>query len=455
MKSPPDEKTMGVLNASSRDRKPGGKWRVIILVTLTLVLLASGSLVGLESYRQAGINEKRAEFMFELSLAESRYADVKDWPQWYKDQLPADCVHTPFEEWVAHCEQGQEGRSQLAYRIDSAINDADGGIVFETPAPTVAELEKFIEDTEPLANEAADLLQYQHLSILPLFEDGLPSSNLSTSSALRVLIQRSVVFQRLGLWDRAWDDTTTAMRLCQGWDYPTSFIHASVSILVERSAHKRISTMVRVRTPPLAVLRGWLEQPSPPTGSGRRLLELEYANTPQYMKGFDGESDESWKWFIEGSPPSWFDYMNPNLDWEDRKEAFAGKVDLIQLISKQLRSMRTVLENSHGDLSDLDSSNPLLSSYTDYPKLVFELGLLRQTTALLSRVLLARHDGDVNTAMGSAAADSTDHEVFIDGADIVIRVRYGKDLLARLPNEYADEDEFYEIFQPVRIPLKP
>ncbi|MEZ5992962.1 MAG: hypothetical protein R3E76_11470 [Planctomycetota bacterium] len=455
MKTPPDEKTLDVLNASSRDRKPGGKWRVIVLVTLTVVLLASGSLVGLESYRQAGINEKRAEFMFELSLAEARYVDVEDWPQWYKDQLPADCVHTPFEEWVAHCEQGQEDRSQLADRINKADVGDDGRIRFDSPPPTVAELEKFIEDTEPLANEAAELLQYQHLSILPPYENGLPSPNWSPNMALRMLIQRSVVFQHLGLWDKAWNDTTAAMRLCQSWDYPTSYADALTSLVFERYAHETISAMVSVRTPPPAVLRGWLEQPSPPTGYGRRLLELEYADTPQYMKGFDGESDESWKWFIEGSPPSWFDYVNPNLDWEDRKKAFAGKVDLIQLVSKQLRSMRTVLENSHGDLSDLDSSNPLLSYYTDYPKRVFELGLLRQTTALMSRVLLARHDGNVNTVMGGAASDFPDHEVFIDGTDIVIRVRYGKDLLARLPNKYADEDEFYLVFEPVRFSLNP
>ncbi|MCA8918047.1 MAG: hypothetical protein KDB68_05465 [Planctomycetes bacterium] len=453
MKTPPDEKAVETLSASSRDRKPGGKWRVIILVTLTLVLLVSGSLVALESYRQAGINEKRAEFMFELSLAEARYADVKDWPQWYKDQLPADCVHAPFEEWVAHCEQGQEGRSQLAERINRADIGADGSILFDSPAPTVAELEKFIDDTEQLSSEAAELLQYQHLSILPPFENGLPSPNWSPNMALRMLIQRSVVFRYLGLWEKAWNDATTAMRLYQRWDYPTSYADALTSLVIETYAHETISAMVSVRTPPLAVLRGWLEQPSPPTDYGRRLLELVYADTPQYMKGFDADDEESWKWFSEST--SWFDYMNPRLDWEERKATFAGHVALIQLFSQKLRAMRTVLETPHGDLSDLDSSNPLLSGYTDYPKHVFELGLLRQTTALMSRVLLARRDGNVNTVMVQAAADFPDHEVFIDGADTVVRVRYGKDLLARLPNEYADEEEFYEVFEPVRIPLKP
>lgn len=453
MKSPPDEKTLDVLNASSRDRKPGGKWRFRVAVVSVILLLIAGIPIILESYRQSEIGAAKRELATEVQLAQDRYAGVNDWPTWYQSQLPDDCDSEALAVWIARCEASGLKESRVTKWVELYVPE----IPNNHNQPSVAEFNQFIAASQAFADEARELLRYPHLSRLPSFENGSPHFTvLRALEAFHILRNRILVLTIMDRWDQAWTELESCLRVVQRWDHPCSRVDSMIGIIFETSLHRRFREMIDEHPPTPPATEALQDQPPTPDHLKREVLEYELAFFSQVAVGFDPDSPESFAEIAEVNNSHWFDYLSPTMNWTERKRAFRSNVALFNGLADYLRQIRQTLEKPNGTVSDLNNDNAFLSSLESIPADLYELSLARQGTSLLCRVLSARETNDELTSLVLKAVDEyPDHEVVVNGDSIVIRVRYGKDLLSRLPYEYADEDEFYEIFQPVRIPLTP
>lgn len=453
MTEAPDEKTQAELNAATKTRKPGDKWRVRVAVALTIVLLVGGGLFIVEAYRQSQISSARMEFAAEIQLVHDRYADVNDWPQWYHDQLPSGSDHQDLAAWIKNCRDSRVMESTV-WNWAKWYDEPD--FPDNKKRPDTGQLSQFLEDTEPLAQEAQRMLRYQSVSRLPEFEDGAPSLGiLPALRAFVLLTHRARVFQELGKLDEAWNELARALRLVQKWDHPVDRFDLGVCADTERKLHFRVAELAQTQLPTTAMVEGLREQPEIRTALKREMIENELAYFSQLMAGRSPDDPPRFFHLTEGERGVWFDYLSPELDWDGRKESFQARGMIVEALAEYLRQVRTTLETPGARVDDLDDKNPFRNRLKSIPSDLNEMALLRQGSSLLCSVLLAQQYGDLDSVMAQAVADFPDHEVYLDGELVVIRVRYSKRLAAELPCGDMSEEEFYELYEPVRLPLKP
>ena len=454
MKPPPEDESLDELNAATRPRKARGKWRIIVVVAITLVLLALGVLVVLDTHRQSGIRDSRDRYTQELAQAQARYAGVNDWPAWYTDMLPPDCNQTALPKWIENCNNEPAVTGKVCDWANSLVGyELKPG---EEPTPTEKELDDYLAATSNLADEAHAMLAYAHVSRPPHFDDGAVWFDvIPPLFAFKMLLHRVAVLRWTGDWQAAWSELDMALQLIQKWDHPCALVDMMIIMGVERTCHGYLGAMAGDNPPPDRMLERWRHQPVLPPRLDHELIEYELAFYVQRMALFDPDDEEFWESLTEQEADVRFGYLSPTLDWDDRKAAYNGTWLVLDAMTDHLRQLRSAVENPRARMSDFDEDNPMLSYFRGAAKKLFVLSLARQTSALLSSILLARGRGELQSAIGQTATEFPDHEAYLDGDKIVIRVRYDKRLLKQLPEEYEDRDEFYEQFEPIRLPLKP
>lgn len=448
MTQPPEKK------ASVPDEKRRRKWRRRLCGLFIATLMVAGVLTGTEAYRQTRVSTARAEFASEVRLAQAHYAGVDDWPQWYRDQLPPGCNHEALEVWVDHCDDSGAYTSEIVHWV-LFFDDVDS---LETETPTEDQMRQFILETAPLAEEARALLRYDHLSRLPQLHDSGFSSvrAIPVISAFRLLEQRSFVFRYLGELDNAWLELSTGLRLVQKWDHPCFSVDFALTAGIERLFHHALAEVAQQGRPRIELVEPLVRQPEIRPELTREALVHELAQLSRLFEFVDPDEPGRLAELREESELRWFDYLPLNLSWERRKDTFNARVLMFEAATEYVRQARLAIENPSGTISDVTATHVYSPGiFGKLPSRLQELAVLRKGTSLLSRILLAKQNGELESAIAQAEIDYPDHEVSLDAESIVIRVRYSKRLAAELPCEDVSEEEFYQVYEPVRLPLKP
>jgi hypothetical protein len=452
MKPPPDQKAVETLAAATAGRKARGKWRIVFVIVLALLVLAGGGLVALETVRQSSESAARREVTAQTQLIRARYADVMDWPEWYRNQLPPDCDGEALGEWINEVQASGRAEGRIADWADYCTSEG----VYEGDArlPSDADLQQFLVDTDSLARQAEDLLRFEHLAAFPAFDAGTAYfSVLPRLFAFKLLNYRTQVLQRLGDWHRLWVELETALRLALKWDHPLSLVDLMVQLGVQRLMLERFLALVSQTAPPSDMLHLLQSQPKLRPEIGRELIQYEVAFYAQLLNGFDPDDEETWTDLTSGKDRPMFSYLSPTLSWRERKEAFQGNQLVLEAWADYLLQLRTIAETPGADLKDLPAANPMLEPFRRVTPCLRQVALLRESVALASRLLLAEAASSQNAAVARAATEFPDHEVVQTDSALLVRLRYTEQLAAQLPDNLANADEFYEVYEPIKLPL--
>lgn len=424
---PPDEKTIDELNAAERGRTPRGKWRIIIAVLITLSLLLVGSLAGVEGYRHSEIRSARAKLEHEVARVDKRYESVTDWHQWYIEQLPDDCAHREFREWLDACTDSNLSESSVVQWMDVQIGDP---VDAAEPRPSVKDLEEFLNKSWQTAKDARALAPFEHIALIPEIEDGVPVYGvIATVGALQLLRHRVTALRMLGETDLAWRESTDTLRFIQRWDRPTSLVDQMVQVGTERSLISDITKLLTTGPPARDRLTALVDQPPTRQSLERDLFEFEIAFFAQVFGTLTPAERENWSLFGEEDSPEWFPYLVPDLSWKERKSAFSGEAEMTRATAEYLHQTLDVLEDPKLGVADCDPQNPLFSPLFRVPRTIAEIELRRQGLALLCQLALLEHRDEVPQAVLQLRGSYPD---YVDP---------------------EDEEQFYRHFEPVVLPL--
>ena len=447
--NPPDEKAIAELNAAEQGRKPRGKWRVIFSVVLILLIILGSPILIIELHRQAKISEAEDDIIQEGELIKARFATVDDWPEWFRDRKPKNWGGDRFSAWTKNCEFAPEIKERHD-ELDTLLADA-----FHRAGdrPERQELEQFLSETAPAYESALALRRYDCLSLVPEFKDGMPDVNaLEVLQPLRLLIMRSHAHALLGNYTEAWTGLNLSMQISLKLTHPSSLVEHMVAFGHEHWVHETARQLREWSTPPHQIAEDWASLPSLRDEITLELVEAELAWISLLFEDFENiEWDYLYMWGEDNR--GWFAFLDPSLDWNERKESIENPANLARLTADWFRELREYADRLEAGGDPRDWRNENFDYFKDLVTRSFEIELRRESTELMAKLTLAQLDGAEPDVTG-LATEYPHHEVLMHDGHWIARVKYTKAVTDNIEKTYETKAEFYEFFKPNRVPTQ-
>jgi hypothetical protein len=354
--------------------------------------------------------------------------------------------------WIEHVERSGHAEGQVAEWADFC--DFEGRCDGVDPTPSADDLRRFLADTDALADEARAMLAFESLNCPPKLDNGATYFDVTEPfRAFKLLKFRILALQRLGDWPRVWAELDVGLRLAQKWDHIAALVHLMIQIGMEKQFHSRFVALAIISPPPVEMLEKWRVQPALRPDLGRELLEYELAFYAQATAGFDPDDEETWKLLVQSAEAEWFDYMSPDLDWEEREKAFTGERDFLAELADYLLQLRTTVETPGAGLENLQPDNKMLDPFFRTAALLRELQITRQRTSLVCLLLQTRTSAELDAVLKKAAMDYPNHEVLVAEETLLVRLRYEDHVRQQLPEPLESAEEFYDRYESLTLPV--
>jgi hypothetical protein len=450
MKPPPDEKAVETLRAATQGRKARGKWRFVAVILIITALLLGGTFAVVDLSRQSALNAAQTEADEEARAVRVEFAHVQDWGKWYRSRLPENCGGDNFEAWVAQYEPISDAYPDTIIweiAISDVLTDPASA---EIPVPGDAALKRYLADTQAYADSLRELLEFECLSPPVLHGESLGIKIIPRLSAFGLLRLRILTLFYLGSTDAAWCELATCLKCSMKFDKPGLVLDHMVALGTELAFHDLIEKLIRFSAPPRPVLEDWRELPAISPSIESMLVESELAWLAQVteertdwieFEKYDGEEN-----------PGRFGYLDPTLDWDDRKKAFSGPIETTQYYARYIHDMRMLAEHLQGGGTLRDWSH--VSFYWQRcAGCSFRIERLREQTELLASIRLAEPDfeADGSGMLADLGSRFTYYEVASDADGWKVSLRARPDVISTLNLEEDEETPFSERHPPVYL----
>lgn len=388
----PSEKTVEILGVLTKGRPTRSRSKVVATVFALVVVLLLGAAATIESFRQSELREAQGELEAEhLALVADNPADV-DVEAWYRSRMP--------ENWGGvECRAWQDRLSSVLDKYPTAYDWADTFRAklqvrpsYGSTLPSDAELDAFLADTDPLIEEARQLIRFDCISTMPLIHEGVPGWQLLPFvQRIQSLEARVWAFAVREDWVRAWDeallryDLTLRMTMASGLTD-----EMAVTVAIEHWHHDAIS-LLRLHCPERPVLEALasLSRRSPTpiahlAQSERMALSRIWAHNLTYSQLEDALLGDDF-----GTAA--FSYLRPSLSWDQRRRHLMTSDEILRGHAEYFRQLRLM---ANGQSIPMESLSPMQSWPVSLQLNWVECDVAADTVALMARIRLAELDFD-------------------------------------------------------------
>jgi hypothetical protein len=451
MKPPPESKVIEELKAAEQGRRASGKWRVVVALGLLFLLICAGTLAVVEGARQSDIAAAQQEAEAEARLLQGRFAHVKNWPEWYRGRMPENWGGEEFAEWVEDSQRTIDIHHEIAMWADGLSNsehDHHATALGEISEPM---MRLFLEDTGTMQSQAQALLRFDCLSSLPDFGAGdLPGIFvIPRLQALSALVHRVHILAFLGDLDRAWMELDVVLQLDARFTRPHAIIGCMIDLAWNRMVTQAMRALCARHTPPRALLERWCKLPRLPDDYALGLAEAEAA----FIAQLAGELDpDGWaEWYVgEQDTRGRFSYLDPGLDWKDRKAAFRGPAEMARFLAARFRATRRLLDDmkAGGSLRDWGMAELEYFPRADAFLFTRERGL--ECIEVMARTLLDEPE-DHSAWVAAIHAEYPLLELRHTADGWEVNMRFEDPVKQRLDGDFATREEFLDGHPPLRF----
>ena len=451
MASAPDPRHVEKRNDLSKGRPTRGKWRVIGVLVLIVLLLLAGAAAVVETHRQAKINDARNELVAELDALVAGHADVKDWEAWYLARMPENWGGNEFAAWNTRLIEVHSRHTDLMDRR-SALRDEllqKSGSYDQQPE----QLDAFMTDSESLVADARDLLRFECLTPLPDLSGDLPFFDvLQRVYVIYVLDARIWGHASRGDWGRAWDELLLWRELALRLTYPNAAIDNAMQDCYGRAALSNAVELLQLHTPEREVLEALATLNRQPRAPLSRVAEGERAFSAILVRMVDDHRKYEDALMGEDFGTSSFSYLSPSLTWEQRQNHFSGAHEVVRGIADYFRILRLLAEGAIDGRRAAEMNSPFASWIETALQNSARRELNCDQIELMARIRLAEIDReDPLPHAHAAAALYPKLELTADDKLWTLRVRFTPAVTAALFETWETEDDFYEAHEPINL----
>lgn len=454
MTNVPEPTQIEALNALTKGRPARSKWRAIGVLALTGLLLLGGAAAIVETHRQVQIDEARKELTPELDSLTARYADVHDWPAWYRARMPQNWGGIEFDAWSDRLNEVHARHPDVS-NWSELIRDE----LFEIPerdeqVPSPEQLDALLADTDPLIGEAQLLLRFECLTPLPDLSGGLPSYDvIGRLLPIHVLEARIWVHASRSDWDRAWHELLLWQELGLRLNAPHAAADHLTSVGHSRMSLALAADLLQLHTPQREVLEKLATLTRLPPAPLARIAEGERAFMATIVRMIDDPALHEDAWLTEDCGTDTFSYLSPSLSWEQRWIHLTGAPEFIRAVADFYRVTRLLAEGKIDGPGALDINSPFASWVETSLQQSARCDILYDQVELMAQVRLAEldHNNPLPQAL-EAAARYPKLELTAAEKHWTLRVRFTSDVTAALFETWHSADDFYETHEPLKLP---
>lgn len=317
MATPPDAKTIELLNSATKGRRLRRRWPIVVALLATLALLICGGIFGVEGWRQHKIGAAEKHFKTIANEAAAEFSHVTDFRQWYIDRAGEGWGGDDFEAWIDQLQKVGE-RPEPDWSMFDSVTASLTGKRFTEPLPSEAELRAYLQRTEAFAAKADELLKHTTLSIAPNFSDGSPTFRvIDTLQAAKVPYYRAEALALLGDHDAAWRECERLYAIADRLNHAATLVEYVVFSGVQGLANELFTTLCARHLPPetFAVRT--------PATLPQDRLEVLVENELAYMVQMFNLPHEVANWPAHEFS-GWFGWVRWDEDLEEWPESFSA-----------------------------------------------------------------------------------------------------------------------------------
>lgn len=465
MDAPPDEKAVQELTTATRGRTAGGKWRIVVAVLLLAALVVVGFAVVTESIRQSGISSAKKEAREAAEAVQARYAHVNDWPAWYRNRLPKNWGGDKLQAWIDAAQPVFDKRGDLVLTdLLVAMEWELGGIDDASPPADKAKVAEILREIEPLIPGLSALASYECLALLPNFADGFPGYRvIPVLSAFKLIRFRIAANMFLGNWDTAWQELLLLHEVVKRMGPASSIVPSRIVYGMEKWCMDLVALGLRHVAAPREILEQWAVEPPQNPDRLLELVDVELAMIAQASRLRDSEEwiADFGIWSEEVPDSSgWFGYLQPELSWRERKQAWSGPQESAEFAAGYMNGMLAAADELRAGVKPEQIRVEADVWFYQQVRLEAEMTLRRRFTACLARARLAELDhadeAALQDALDTLAAEFPELELERTSGGIFLKYRDTPDNRKQLSYDEQDSKSFHEANPPVTLkPLKP
>ncbi len=465
MEAPPDEQALQELATATRGRAAGGKWRIVVAALLLAALVVVGFAVVTESIRQSGISSAKKEAREAAEAVQARYAHVNDWPAWYRNRLPENWGGDKLQAWIDSAQpvsdkQGDHVLTDLLVAMDWELRGVDDPSL---PADK-AKVAELLRENAPLIPGLSALAGYHNLALLPHFAEGFPGYRvMPTIRAFQLIRFRVAANMFLGNWAAAWQELLLLHEVVKRMEPASSIVPSRIVYGMEKWCMDLVALGLRHVAAPREILEQWAVEPPQNPDRLLELVDVELAMIAQVSRLRDGED-----WFSgfsiwseevpDGS--GWFGYLQPELSWRERNQAWSGPQESAEFASGYINGMLAAADGLRAGVKPEQIRIEADVWFYQQVRLEAEMTLRRRFTACLARIRLAELDhadeAALQDALDSLATEYPELELERTPGGIVLKFRDTPDNRKYLNYDEEGGESFHEANPPVTLkPLKP
>lgn len=339
--SKPDETIIRVLADATRDR-PSRRRSLLITLPLGVLLLLVLAVLAVEGWRQSRINAAEERAMQAMAAIRADYANVGDWPGWYKSRVKGTRGDAEFRAWV---ERANARHSDTD--LSEVLSGLEHRLLGESPEGTPLtddELRRFIAAAATTAAELDEVVVYDGVTGIPPFENGLPAIDvLQQITAIKAMCARCLALACQGQLDAAWRDIERLFKLAQRVQDACTLIEFMVNIAIESLVHQTFQQVCAVSAPPesLGAYFPWPDAPDRLT----EIAELEAVFSAQVMPGADDRAE----YVGDGHSRGWFRWFDPTESPTNWPDEFTREATALDEVATYLQAVRELAGMQRGN----------------------------------------------------------------------------------------------------------